>query len=441
MVFDDTDGGLLPVSEVLLQVAALAPGGEAISLLQGLVGRPMTEVEQLRTVALWQPQLGWVVGAEQTALLGYTGATPAPDDTLRDLDDDFIPVSLSRVLNCTVDHAADRMFRARQLTEGYRDLGDLLRAGALDPYRVRLITEVLNTLQHPDQVAAVQAEILPIAATLAPSKLRKTLRRLAREVDEAWNTAMFVKAAKTRRVTFDPAGDDGLVGVHAYLPPVEAIALQEHLEQAARQPVDPDDGRCHDERMADALLAAVLGSTPGDPTTPLAPDVLVNVFVPAPLLLGLGGDLDGIGELDGYGALPADLVRALAADAQWRRWVLEPVTGHLLDLGKHRYRPSEELAEYVRARDRYCRWPGSTRSAKRADLDHVVAFQQDKTGPDDDRGGNTSSANLAALSRRVHRAKTHGTISLTITADGTVTWTTPDGHTYTTKPHNYFDGL
>ena len=39
--------------------------------------------------------------------------------------------------------------------------------------------------------------------------------------------------------------------------PVEAIAMQLTLEQRAGG-FDPADGRCHDERMADALMASVL---------------------------------------------------------------------------------------------------------------------------------------------------------------------------------------
>src|SRR3954465_8224691 len=52
LTFDDTDGGLLPVSGVLLQVPALPAGPEAIPLLHGLAGRPMDYREQLRVIEL-----------------------------------------------------------------------------------------------------------------------------------------------------------------------------------------------------------------------------------------------------------------------------------------------------------------------------------------------------------------------------------------------------
>jgi hypothetical protein len=449
---------LPPVAELLLQVSALEPGPEAIALLHGLAGRRMTSQQSLRVAGLWQPQLAWVTGAEQAAVLRFAGPTPDPTDKKAVLDDGFVPNLLAPVLASTRDHAADRVVTARQLCEQFFDLGELLRCGELDAYRVRVISEVLNTLVTVEQVERVQAQILPVAAGLSVRQLRRRLRKLAREVDPDWNTAMFAKARQGRRVTFSPEGQDGLVGMHAFLPPVEAIAVQHHLEKAAQTgPVTPEDERDHDERMCDALIGAVLGSTPGDPTTPMSPDVTVNVFIPAPLLLGLtreleetgqgdatgqAGDAEPAGELAGYGALPVGVIRSLAGDASWRRWVLEPVTGHLLDLGKHRYTPSPELAEYVRARDRYCRYPGCNRTAARGDLDHLDPYNHQRP-PDDEQapGGPTSASNLAAECRRHHRGKTLGRFQVTGDPNGTLTWTDQHGNTGQTRPHDYNEGL
>jgi hypothetical protein len=179
------------------------------------------------------------------------------------------------------------------------------------------------------------------------------------------------------------------------------------------------------------------------------------VFTPLPLLLGLTEHLDvtgqpqaagrggsePVGELEGYGALPAGLIRQLAGDASWRRWVLEPVTGHLLDLGKHRYTPSPELAEYVRARDRYCRYPGCHRTARRGDLDHLDPYHQDRPPDDEDTpGGSTSATNLAAQCRHHHRGKTLGTFTVTGDPNDTLTWTDQHGQTGQTEPHDYNDG-
>ena len=230
----------------------------------------MTRGEALRVVELWQPQKTWLTGAEQAAVLAYAGPTPDPNDEAAVTADEFTPTSLARGLGSTSNHAYQRMFTARKLSEEFTDLGDRLRAATLDPYRVGIILDTLLTFDHLPHALAVQSR----------TKLRKTLRRLAREVDPGWNTQMFTNARKTRRVVFDDLGDDGLLGMHAYFTPVEGLAVQQHLLKLAHVPSpDPQDARSVDERMCDALAATVLGTTPGDPTTPLPPKVLVNVFV------------------------------------------------------------------------------------------------------------------------------------------------------------------
>ena len=127
VIFPEVAGGPVPVGEVLLQVAALVPGGEAITLLGSLAGRVMSSQEQLQVVALWQPQLAWITGAEQAAGLAFAGPTPDRRDKAAVLDDEFVATNLVPVLNCTLDHAQERVWRARQLREQFTDLGDLLR--------------------------------------------------------------------------------------------------------------------------------------------------------------------------------------------------------------------------------------------------------------------------------------------------------------------------
>ena len=68
-------------------------------------------------------------------------------------------------------------------------------------------------------------------------------------------------------------------------------------------------------------------------------------MIDLPTLLGL---VEHPGQLQGYGPIPASIARMLAADGTWQRLVVEPVTGHLLDLGSTRYRPSQELTDYLR---------------------------------------------------------------------------------------------
>ena len=68
----------------------------------------------------------------------------------------------------------------------------------------------------------------------------------------------------------------------------------------------------------------------GLPTGP-APKVQVGVIIDLDVLLGAR---DGPAILEGYGTIPASMARQLAADGSWRRVLLEPVEGWLLDYGR-----------------------------------------------------------------------------------------------------------
>jgi hypothetical protein len=93
-----------------------------------------------------------------------------------------------------------------------------------------------------------------------------------------------------------------------------------------------------------------------------------------------------------------------------------------------RYTPTAALAEFVRARDLTCRFPGCTVPATSCDVDHTIAWPH----------GPTSASNLKCLCRTNHLLKTFwggpdGWRDRQL-PDGTVIWTAPDGHTYTTTP-------
>ena len=186
--------------------------------------------------------------------------------------------------------------------------------------------------------------------------------------------------------------------------------------------------RSKDQRMADALAILLLGADQSDPTRPVKPQVAVQVTIDLPTLLHLR---EHPGELLGYGPIPADIARELADDATWQRFVHEPVTGYLLDAGDERYQPPPAITRFRVARDLRCRFPGSTRRARDGDGDHVEPHR------DGGGGGRTSSANLQSLSKLGHIAKTHNNWQVTGNANEVLTWTSPNGHTYTSTPHNY----
>ena len=148
----------------------------------------------------------------------------------------------------------------------------------------------------------------------------------------------------------------------------------------------------------------------------------INVTIPIDSLAGLS---DTPGTLSGYGVLPADLVRRLAAgDTRWRHILTDRATGAVLDVGTWSYRPPSALDRHVRTRDVTCRFPGCTVPARECDLDHLVPFPQ----------GPTTAENLHALCRRHHRLKHDDNWTVEPLPNSGLRWTSPLGTTRDTWP-------
>jgi hypothetical protein len=171
----------------------------------------------------------------------------------------------------------------------------------------------------------------------------------------------------------------------------------------------------------------VLGLLVGDPDSisrAVGVNVTVDVVAPAGTLLG--GDSPG--ELVGYGPVSADVVRELAEDAAWRRWVTD-AEGAVVQRVSRRYRPGAAMVQLLRARDGTCRFPTCRRRASACDVDHVVPWP----------AGATDVANLAVLCRHHHRLKHRGGWDVRLDPDGTLRWRTPDGTEHVSRPRRLDD--
>ncbi len=224
-------------------------------------------------------------------------------------------------------------------------------------------------------------------------------------------------------------------------PAVEQVWLA--VDAAAGRHPGPGDDRPVAARRFDALHALVLGTAPsssgstsgenesdaqagGEPLPRLrAGRIEVGLVMNLPTALGLA---DNPAELVGYGPLPAALARALAADADWRRLLVEEATGYLLDYDRATYRPPKALADYLAARDRTCVFPGCSQPAWRCDIDHAQTWTC---------GGHTCAGNCGLFCRPHHQLKTAGLWRFQRHPDGTGTLTSPAGHTYDIEPHRY----
>ncbi|WP_350277218.1 DUF222 domain-containing protein [Kribbella sp. HUAS MG21] len=150
----------------------------------------------------------------------------------------------------------------------------------------------------------------------------------------------------------------------------------------------------------------------------------IEVLIPANTLLGLDDDPC---ELAGYGPIPADMARRIAADGTWRRLLTDPTNGTVLEASTTRHDPSALVSETLLARHPVCAWPGCNRTSRECDRDHATPFAQ------------TGRTNLTGL---VPYCEYHHVIkdtkawgwTTTIHPDGSAILTAPTGHRYTTIP-------
>lgn len=169
------------------------------------------------------------------------------------------------------------------------------------------------------------------------------------------------------------------------------------------------------------------------PTRPV-----VRVTIPATALLGLD---NAPGELAGFGPVPAETARIIAADATWQRLLTDPVTGILTDCSTTAYQPGKTLRGGIEARDVTCTFSCCDIPAERCDLDHIQPFDHDHENTSSIKGsatagpGQTNAHNLHALCRKHHLLKTHADWNVVRDPHtGITTWTTPTGRTHTRPP-------
>jgi len=150
----------------------------------------------------------------------------------------------------------------------------------------------------------------------------------------------------------------------------------------------------------------------------------IEVLIPATTLLGLDNTPC---ELTGYGPIPADLARQIAADGTWRRLLTDPTNGTVLEASTTRHDPSTLVSETLLARHPVCAWPGCNHPARDCDRDHTTPFAIT---------GHTTLTGLAPYCEYHHIIKDTPAWGWTTTnhPDGSITLTTPTGHCHTTTP-------
>jgi hypothetical protein len=348
--------------------------------------------------------------------------------------EEFVADELALLMSCT-KASTSYLYGRATTTMRSASVMSAWRRGCIDGRKAESIAHsyaICGTELAPDAAARFFEDAIDYATRRTAPQLREWLRRREIAADPAAAERRRQEARGERRVIVRPM-DDGMSELWALLPSVQARGIQQILDRVARENGSNDD-RTMDQRRADALVELVTGEVDPPPTQ-------LNVVVPADVLCGTSDSpawLPGVGPMTSYEVRElAGINSESALRTTLRRLVVDPRTGTLVELSEKQYRPSAQLDRAVRSRDVTCRFPGCRRAALHStmaggtgtDLDHTVAWPQ----------GPTSADNLAVLCRRHHRLKHSPGWSVSLAPDGTMTWTTPAGRTYTSEPWQYLE--
>lgn len=130
---------------------------------------------------------------------------------------------------------------------------------------------------------------------------------------------------------------------------------------------------------------------------------------------------EGIVRERGVGPLLAEWLADLLPDHQF---TVRPVIDSNRQVASSSYECPATMRESVEIRNPHEVFPHSPRSSTGLDLDHTIAWDPGETHPD----------NLGPLTRKVHRAKTHGGYRLEQPLPGHYLWQTPLGFRYLVTP-------
>jgi hypothetical protein len=441
----------LRVAEILRSPASLA----AINELASIQVMDLDEGGRIDLLAAWDKQNGFMQARHYEILVGVAGETPGDaEDGIWDGVDQAEREDVSTALRLAPQTAQDRIDVARALNNHLHIVKDALATGEISLAHANVIARetwrIIDDGIDQDSLNKLQQEVVAKAEFGTPGQVGKFIKKSIAEISPENFEKEVTRATELRKVDIYPE-PNGMATLVAFLPAADAQTIKLAIEKRVRiakafnenllnknssigniildfnKEFEESSGQSlgvssskqllADAQKADALTAIAsnyLSDTKDDGKAHRRP-VSVSLTIDLPTLLGLA---ENPGQLQGYGAIPANVARELAADGKWRRFITDPTSGELLDCGRETYLPPQHLVDFLMARDRTCRFPGCAQPAHRTDIDHAIPW---------DEGGETSRENLGLLCRRHHQMKTHGGWKLNSFKDGSCEWISPRG--------------
>lgn len=341
----------------------------------------------------------------------------------------FLALVEAKIIAADPDAAAERarqaalarFVRSSQTDEnGLRTLVARARAGDV-LYLVAVLdrlAEILRTDGHAGTLDERRAAALRILANPA-----RALALLAGATLEALEET----DREPQETLFTPATSDQVESVWEVTTCGHHVAVPAPTDEP-NDPVQPGDpGHDRGRVLSASLLRQVLAALDGFDPVRLDPVSVFHIHVGAEDLI----EGQGLARMERVGPIVLGELRA---------WLGEPYTYSkvharpVLDLTTQdsagrsagpaidRYEVPDRMREVVLEANPYEVFPWGTLPTRRCDLDHIRPYDPDGSP------GQTSVENLAPLSRRHHRIKTHGGWILRHPRPGEYWWRTPTGH-------------
>lgn len=399
---------------------------------------------------------GWAraeaaAAARRLAAIGELVQRRCPSDGDPDLVDgrsrwacdpwDATAAELGAALGISARRASSQMYLAQSLRERLPKVNALFLSGRIGARLVSTISWRTHCVIGAGAMEAIDTAIAEAAEQWGALSDRRIemLIDLAVDAHDPQARMWFTQAARGMDVQFGkPEDAAGTRSVWGRLFATHAELIERRLTAIARGVCDADP-RTIGQRRAEAMGAVFAGADaiacqcglpdcPNATTSGLTGSVIIHVVADRAAVHQAASPQPKPEQrrpaalMSNGGVVPNPLLQQLIRDGA------EVVPLAMPEEAEPRYRPSAKLQRFIRCRDLTCRFPGCDAPAEVCDIDHAVAYPVGPTHP----------SNMRCLCRKHHLLRTFwigdGGWSDQQLPDGTIVWTAPTGHTYTTYP-------
>ncbi|MGZ6746223.1 MAG: HNH endonuclease, partial [Nocardioides sp.] len=278
-----------------------------------------------------------------------------------------------------------------------------VEAGEVRVWKARRVAQATRSLS-PEAAAYVDRRLAHAAHSCSFAQIERTVERARAEIDPDSVEDDRLDAAEAQHLTVhtEAVTTNGLVPVEGLLDLPTALALDAVLRAGAHDLL-PE----HPELTLDQRRALAVGGLVRAASGAADIDLVIHAH---------------LRESAPDGLVDVDNTRSVVTTEELLEWcrshgvrvTVRPVLDLDAELTTTGYHPSAAQHEQAVQRHRTCVFPSCTRPSRGCDLDHIVPWE---------KGGATTSANLAPLCRGHHRLKTHSRWTYRRTGPATFTWT------------------